>query len=69
MPHQTKESSLHPSSRPERFDAQCKGCGEKIVSTDGRCPNGCLTAAVRTSPDEMTKKVVDDNDLFKGGLR
>lgn len=64
----SKESSPHPSFSPERFDAVCQGCGQRIISTNGVCPNCASKSVTRTSDDELVKKVVDDNDLSKGGL-
>lgn len=69
MPHQTRENSQRQSSpRPDSNDAVCPGCGEKVISKGGRCPNGCATKTISTSSDEIVKKVVDDNDLMKGGF-
>ena len=56
------------SSRSEvrHYDTTCSDCGSRYLGP-GPCPKGCAVGkSVQTGTDEMTKKVVDDNDLFKG---
>ena len=53
-----------PSPRQANYEHTCTGCGNKVLSKGGQCPN-CGGSMQRG--DEMTKKVVDDNDLRKGG--
>lgn len=61
-------STRPPSSlpAPDRFyDTRCPACGTTyIAKSGGPCPR-CLEHG--RSGDEMTKKVLDEPDLIKGG--
>ena len=57
----------HPP-RPERRDMRCTSCGATFIGYPGSCPKCASKSSVKTSNDEMTKKIVEDNDIFKGGL-
>lgn len=46
---------------------RCTSCGGSYIGP-GPCPKCASKSTVKTSDDEMTKKVVDDNDMFKGGF-
>jgi len=54
-----------PSQHQANYEHTCSGCGAKVLSKGGQCPT-CGGGNLRRG-DEMTKKVVDDNDLIKGG--
>lgn len=50
------------------YEYTCGSCGLKYIATAGRgtgCP-ACASKAATRDPDEITKKVIDDNDLKKG---
>jgi hypothetical protein len=63
MPHQVSGSSLPLPSHNK--DMRCPDCGCEYVGT-GPCPK-CTRKGIAKSDDEITKKVVDDSDLFKAG--
>ncbi len=52
--------------QPRNVDKVCPSCGTNYIG--GGCPNGCTQKGVAKNPDEeITKKIVDDSDLYKGG--
>lgn len=70
MHHSQQDTSLRhrPLAKLEAMvlkpqDFKCTLCGHHWVGTNATCPN---CKGVAKSEGEMTKKVVDDNDLKKG---
>lgn len=43
----------------------CAACGTKYIAKSFGCPS-CASKAGTRSDEELTKKVIDDNDLKKG---
>lgn len=59
-----ERSPHHPSRSQPSYDCVCTSCGTKFLAKSGAgCPS-CGGNANRGS-SEITKKVVDDNDLIK----
>lgn len=61
MPNQDP-SHRRPPTPSNNFEMKCSDCGYQWISKSASCPH-CQNTANRG--DEMTKKVVDDSDLFK----
>lgn len=60
--------SRHPRPHvgsPVVHEFVCSDCGTTFLSSGSTCPV-CRQRSLKKSEDEMTKKVVDDNDLKKG---
>lgn len=53
--------------RPEGSQREftCAQCGSTYISKSTACPN-CKNTNRPKSDDELTKKIIDDNDLRKG---
>jgi len=58
-----KISSPRPSL-PSNYEYACPGCGFAYISNSSNCPN---CGSLGKSGSEMTKKVMDEPDLKKGG--
>jgi hypothetical protein len=43
----------------------CPSCGAKYLAKSAACPS-CSTLGGKRGEDDLTKKIVDDNDLMKG---
>lgn len=66
MPRELTERPRSPrpqSQHQAEYEQKCPGCGTKVLSKAGApCPN---CGGGMKQGDEMTKKVIDDNDLYK----
>lgn len=54
-----------PRSDSHAHEYTCAACGTKYLAASHGCPS-CASKSGTRSDDELTKKVIDDNDLKKG---
>lgn len=66
----SKPGSLprHPPANGATYEWTCSGCGTAYLSKSASCPR-CGSGGGKRGYEELTKKVVDDNDLLKGGTK
>lgn len=46
------------------MDYECHACGARFLTKSNTCPF-CKASGTRRNEDEITKKVIEDSDLFK----
>lgn len=66
MPNDPSQVPSRHRPSPSNYETTCGNCGTRFLAKSGAACPRCSSGAVRQG-DEMTKKVVDDNDLYKGG--
>ena len=65
----SQPDSLHrPSGSSSSYEWNCGSCGTTYIAKSASCPRCGGLSGVR-GQEELTKKVIDDNDLRKGGSR